>query len=268
MEETDVGDLRIGFQRAGQGPPLLLLHGAVSDSRVWRLAVTAFARDHTVIAWDAPGCGRSSDPPDGFGMQDFGAVLAGFVDALELDPAHVLGHSWGSTLALQFCLDHPSSVRSLILVGGYAGWAGSLPAEEVRRRLDFADRAAEGIDAGTWDPRSMAGLFSDVMPVEHAEELTQIMSDIRPAGTRTMARALAECDLSDALPAVRVPTLLVHGDEDERSRPSIGRQLQASIPGSTLSVLPGLGHECHIEDPAAFEATVRAFLRTVEIRDR
>jgi len=106
------------------------------------------------------------------------------------------------------------------------------------------------------------------MPVEHAEELTQIMSDIRPAGTRTMARALAECDLSDALPAVRVPTLLVHGDEDERSRPSIGRQLQASIPGSTLSVLPGLGHECHIEDPAAFEATVRAFLRTVEIRDR
>jgi len=170
MEETDVGDLRIGFQRAGQGPPLLLLHGAVSDSRVWRLAVTAFARDHTVIAWDAPGCGRSSDPPDGFGMQDFGAVLAGFVDALELDPAHVLGHSWGSTLALQFCLDHPSSVRSLILVGGYAGWAGSLPAEEVRRRLDFADRAAEGIDAGTWDPRSMAGLFSDVMPVEHAEE--------------------------------------------------------------------------------------------------
>jgi pimeloyl-ACP methyl ester carboxylesterase len=269
MERTDVGDLRIAYQRAGQGPPLLLLHGAVSDSRVWRLALAAFAGDHTVIAWDSPGCGESTDPPDDFRMHDFAACLAGFVEALELDRPHVVGHSWGSTLALQLSLDHPSSVRSLILVGGYAGWAGSLPADEVQRRLDFAIRAADAIDAGTWDPRSMPGLFSDVMPTEQAEELTRIMSDIRPAGirpagTRTMARALAECDLSDSLQQVRVPTLLVHGDEDERSSLSVGRRLHGSIPGSTLTVLPGLGHECCLEDPAAFEAAVRTFLQAVE----
>ena len=236
----------------------MLLHGAVSDSRVWRLQLDSFADAFTVVAWDAPGCGASDDRDD-FTMGDFAESLAGLIAALQLEPAHVLGHSWGSSLALELYRRHPEIVRSLVLVGAYAGWAGSLPADEVSKRLAFAlSVAAQG--RGGFEPRSMPGLFSEAMSPERTEELVTIMSEIRPSGTRAMALALAETDQRDMLATVDVSTLLVYGDADERSPLSVARQIHASIPGSTLEVLPGLGHECYLEDPRAFESVVRAFL--------
>lgn len=264
MEHVEIGPLRIGFRRAGDGPVLLLLHGAVSDSRVWRGTFDAFAERNTVVAWDAPGCGESTDPPESYRMADFVDCLCDFVDALHLEPAHVLGHSWGSTLALAWCHRRPGLVRSLIMVGGYAGWAGSLPPDEVALRLGFALAAADAIDASEWEPKSMPGLFSDVMSPERVEELIRIMSEIRIAGTRTMAHALAEADLRPVLGDIDTPTLVLAGDRDERSPLSVARDLHQAIPGSKLAVLHGLGHECYLEDPVAFDDAVRAFLDAVE----
>jgi pimeloyl-ACP methyl ester carboxylesterase len=264
MEHVEIGTLRIGFRRAGSGPALLLLHGAVSDSRVWRIVFDTLAEQYTVVAWDAPGCGQSTDPPELFRMADFGDCLAAFVDHLELDEAHVLGHSWGSTLALDCCRRHPSLVRSVILVGGYAGWAGSLPRSEVAQRLRFALAAADSIDANEWEPRSMPGLFSDLMQPEQAEELSRIMSEIRAPGTRTMAHALAEADLRPFLGDISTPTLILAGDRDERSPLNVAQDLHRAIPNSRLTVLQGLGHECYLEDPVAFTKAVRAFLDTFD----
>jgi pimeloyl-ACP methyl ester carboxylesterase len=98
------------------------------------------------------------------------------------------------------------------------------------------------------------------MPADRADELAAIMSEIRPAGTRVMAQALAEADLRDALPRIAVPTLLLYGDADARSSLDVARALHSSIPGSKLKVLPGLGHECYLEAPELFETEVRAFL--------
>jgi pimeloyl-ACP methyl ester carboxylesterase len=255
---VEVSGSRLAFRRRGTGPALLLLHGAVCDSRVWRVELESFSDAFTVVAWDAPGCGNSDDPPADFRMGDFARHLIGFIDALALGPCHLLGHSWGSTLALEVCRQRPELVRTLVLVGGYAGWAGSLDRSEVRRRLDFALAAADASER--FQPASMPGLFSDAMPVDRADELAVIMSESRSAGTRTMAHALAEADLRDALPTIRVSTLLVHGDADERSPLSVADDLHRAIPSSTITVLPGLGHECYLESPAMFEAAVRPFL--------
>jgi pimeloyl-ACP methyl ester carboxylesterase len=259
MEYVDAAGVRVGFRRRGTGPALVLLHGAVCDSRVWRVELDSFSDAFTVIAWDAPGCGDSDDPPDHFRIGDFAECLAALIDALDLGPAHLLGHSWGSTLALELCRRRTAMVRSLVLVGAYAGWAGSLPPAEVEQRLDFALNAADRGD-DHFRPASMPGLFSDVMPQDRADELTMIMSDIRPAGTRTMALALAEADLRASLPAIDVPTLLVYGDADTRSPLTVADALHRAIPNSTLEVLRGLGHECYLESPSAFEAVVRPFL--------
>lgn len=257
MEHVDVGGLQVAYRRLGAGTPLVLLHGAVSDGRVWRVELERFSDGFDVIAWDAPGCGGSADPPPAFRMGDYADVLAGLLGALGVGPAHVLGHSWGSTVALDLALRHPATVRSLVLVGAYAGWAGSLPPDEVQRRLDFALQAAE---AGTWDPRSMPGLFSEALPAERAEELAAVMAESRGAATATMARALAEADLRADLGRVAVPTLLVYGDADARASLEVATALHEAIPDSELTVLPGLGHECYLESPEAFEAAVRAFL--------
>lgn len=259
MEHVDVAGLRIGFQLRGEGPVLILLHGAVCDGRVWRGELERLSDAFTVIAWDTPGCGTSSDAPDDFRMGDYSDVLAGFIEALDLGRPHVLGHSWGSTLALELWRRHPSIVRSLVLVGAYAGWAGSLPPGEVHQRLEFALRAAD-MGPAAFDPTSMPGLFSDVMPPDEARELATVMSGARPAATRTMAHALAESDLRDVLTGIDVPTLLVYGDADARSPLSVADELHHSIPGSTMAVLPGLGHECYLESPDTFTAEVRTFL--------
>jgi len=259
MDYVDVAGLRIGFRRSGAGSPLVLLHGAMCDSRVWRVELESFADAFTVVAWDAPGCGGSADPPLDFRMGAFADALAGLLQALGLGPAHIVGHSWGSTLALELYLRQPSAVCSLVLVGAYAGWAGSLPAREVEQRLQLALHVADlGPDA--FQPTSMRGLFSDTMPPERAQELASIMRETRPVGIRTMARSLAEADLRKALPSIGVPTLVVCGDADERSPLSVGRDLHSAIPDSTLAVLSGLGHECYLESAETFGAEVRRFL--------
>ena len=259
MDHVDVAGLRIEYQRRGGGPPLLLLHGGLCDSRTWRVELESLSDAFTVVAWDAPGCGGSSDPPEHFRMAEYGDCLARFIDTLGLQTPHVLGHSWGSALALELYRQRPDLVRSLILVGGYAGWAGSLPPDQVERRLQFALQAAE-LEPNAFQPTSYPGLFSDAMPEDRAKELANVMSEIRPAGTRAMAHALAEANLRDVLPHIEVPTLLLYGDADERSPLDVARELHAAIPGSTLTVMPGLGHMCNFESATTVESHVRTFI--------
>ncbi len=261
-DEVEVLGLRIGFQRAGEGPPLVLVHGGVSDSRVWHDQLEAFSEELTVVAWDAPGCGRSSDPPETFRLPEYADCLAGLIEVLGLGRPHVLGHSFGAGLALELYRRHPTVPRSLVLAGAYAGWAGSLPADEVEKRLQLALRVADLLP-DRFVPQSIPGLFSDLISPEKAEELTAIMSEIRPVATRSMARAFAEADLRDVLPQIQVPTLLLYGDADERAPLNVAQALHSAIPTATLVVLPGLGHDSFLEAPERFNAEVRAFLRSV-----
>jgi pimeloyl-ACP methyl ester carboxylesterase len=258
---VEVSGLRIAFERAGEGPPLVLVHGAVSDCRVWRPQLDALANEFTVVAWDAPGCGKSEDPPESFRLPEYADVLAGLIAALELRPTHVLGHSFGGALVLELALRHPLAVAKLVVAGGYAGWSGSLSGTDVERRLAFALDVADRLPGG-FEPTSMPGLFSARMPDRAAAALKTIMSEIRPAATRSMAHALAEADLRGELPSIRMPTLLIYGDADERSSPSVAQDLHRRIPKSRLVMLPGLGHECALEDPDRFNFEVRTFLRS------
>jgi pimeloyl-ACP methyl ester carboxylesterase len=261
VEWVTVNAIRVAFEQAGAGPALVLVHGAVSDSRVWQPQVDGLANEFSVVAWDAPGCGQSGDPPESFRLAEYADVLAGLIATLGLGPAHVLGHSFGGALSLELVRRHPEAIETLILVGGYAGWAGSLPAAEVERRLAFALDAADRLPGG-FEPASMPGLFSQKMSSETAAALTTIMSESRPIATRAMAYALAETDLREALPSISVPTLIINGDADTRSPLNVAEDLHRRIPASTLVVLPGLGHECYLEDPDRFNAEVRTFLRT------
>ncbi len=133
-----VGGLEIAYDRAGEGPPVVFLHSAGDDARIWRPQFDVLSDEFTVVTWDEPGAGRSSDIPESFGLMDYAHCLAEVVDSLRLGPAHIAGLSWGGTLALEFYRRHPHLVRTLILADTYADWKGSLPAEEVRARVEGA----------------------------------------------------------------------------------------------------------------------------------
>ena len=262
MEHVDVDGMRIAYTRAGIGPALVMLHGAPSDSRVWQWMLPDLARDHTVVAWDAPGFGESSDIDDSWRAPQFADALAAFVTALGLERPHVVGHSFGTMVALSLFQRHAAIPASLVLIGGYAGWAGSLPPDEVARRRDMFVGMADLGDA--FDPKSYPGLFSDLMPSDRDAALATMMREnTRPAAIRAAGYIGAETDLRPVLPTVDVPTLVLHGEADARSPLANAEALHSAISTSQLVVLPKLGHACVVEDPEACATAIRRFVRTV-----
>ena len=229
---------------------------------MWRRQIEDLYDEFDVVAWDAPGAGRSSDPPEPWGMPEWADALAEFLEALEVGPAHVLGLSWGGSLVLELYRRHPEAAMSLILADTYAGWKGSLPAEVVEQRLEMALRTAE-MPADEMISHWLPELVSRGASPELVDELTAIMHDFHPVGGALMARSMADSDLRDVLPAIQVPTLVLWGEDDERSPMSIAEDLLAAIPGSNLVVIPDAGHESNIEQPERFSAEVREFCRSV-----
>jgi pimeloyl-ACP methyl ester carboxylesterase len=227
---------------------------------MWRPQLDALSDEFTVIAWDAPGCGGSFDPPPDFGSEGYADSLARFVRERDLERPHVLGLSFGSIVALELFRRHPAIPGSLVLASAYAGWAGSLPPEQVEARrsgwLEDANRPPEQMIEAFSET-----LFTDAVPAAVREELMGMIFDFRPAGLRAVANASAGADLRDMLGRIDVPTLLLYGDADKRSPVSIGETLHAAIPGSELVVLPGIGHMVNLEAPERFNEEVRSFLR-------
>jgi pimeloyl-ACP methyl ester carboxylesterase len=263
MDRVQVGNLSIAFEQMGEGVPLLLLHGGVSDSREWRQQLEGLCDEFAVVAWDAPGCGRSSDPPDDFLMPAYADCLAGFVAALELVRPHIVGLSFGGTLALELYRRHPDVPRTLVLVSAYTGWAGSLPSDEVASRLEALTRDAH-LPGPQFASRWLPTLFTADAPPELVEELGTIIADFHPQGARTMARAMATADLRDVLARIDIPTLLLYGDADVRSPLTIAEELHSRTRTSTLVVLPRVGHQLNMEAAAQFNSLLRDFLHRKE----
>lgn len=262
MRQIMVGDLRVADEQAGAGPALILLHGIYHDSRIWRRQLAALSDEFTVVAWAAPGCGQSSAPPETFGLSDWADCLAALITTLGLERPHLLGLSLGSLFALELYRRHPTIPKSLVLASAYAGWAGSLPPEMIQQRLQRASREAE-LPPEQWVPEWIPMLLTATAPTGAAAEVAAIMAEFHPAGSRLIARALAEEDLRDILPHINVPTLLLYGDADVRSPVTVGEALHAQIPASKLVVMPGVGHLSNIDAPERFNDEVRRFIRSV-----
>jgi pimeloyl-ACP methyl ester carboxylesterase len=262
VDHAEVDGMRIAFTAAGVGPTLVLLHGAPCDSRAWQWMLPDLSRDHTVIAWDAPGFGQSSDIDDSWRAAQFADALSGFVAALGVERPHLVGRSFGTMVALSLFKHHPTVPASLVLIGGYAGWAGSLPPDEVARRLEMFLGMAELGDA--FDPKAYPGLFSELIPADRDDALATMMREnIRPATIRAAGHIGAETDLRPVLPTVNVPTLVLHGEHDARSPLANAEALHSAISTSQLVVLPDVGHACVVEQPEACAAEIRRFVRTV-----
>jgi pimeloyl-ACP methyl ester carboxylesterase len=249
--------LEVGYERVGAGPPIVFVHGAACDGRIWRPQLDGLRDAFTVVAWDEPGAGRSSDLPPRFTLAAYADCLAGLIEGLALGPAHVAGLSWGGTLTLELYRRRPELVATLILCDTYAGWKGSLPAAEVRARVAGMEEmlAAPELD---FDP-TLPGLFAAGEPEAFKPLLAELDAAVRPATLRRQLTLMAESDLRDVLPQIAVPALLLWGEADVRSPLSVARQFERAIAGARLVVIPDAGHVSNLEQPQRFNDAVRAF---------
>jgi len=259
---VDLGGLAIAYERAGSGPPVVLAHGFVGDGRsTWGSQLDALADEFTVVAWDAPGAGSSSDPPGGFSMDDYADCFAGFIRALRIEQAHLVGLSFGGALVLATFHRHRGLASSLALVSGYAGWRGSLGSADAQQRLSRSLEVSE-LNPDEFAAAMVPSMFSPSVESEVVAPFVDSVRAFRPDGFRAMARASFE-DQSHVLPEVDVPTLLLYADHDLRAPVTVGEAMHALVQGSDLVVLRGPGHVSSVEAPNDVTRELRRFLRSV-----
>lgn len=257
MESIHSAGLEIAYERAGRGPPIFLLHGAFGNHRLWKPQIDGLAEDFTVIAWDEPGAGGSSDLPAGFGLPDYARCLAALVEEVSLGPGHIAGLSWGGVVALELHAQRSDLVETLVLADTYAGWKGSLPAEEVSARVDGVREMLAVPERGV--EHGFPGLFGATPPPEAVRLIEQAAAGARLETMRTQVDLIAHADQRSLLPLIAVPTLLIWGEDDERSPLTVARQFNEAIVGSELVVIPESGHMSNLERPELFNAAVRDF---------
>lgn len=254
-----VDGLRLTFERVGHGHPVVLIHGYVGDGpSTWRPQLDALADDFDVIAMDLPGAGGSDDPPESFGMRGFADALAGFITALGLTRPHLVGLSFGGATLIEFSRRYQALASTFTLVGAYAGWAGSLPADEVQYRLDQALELSRLAPDELVDSL-LPTMFTRETSTDITEGFAASLQRFHPQGFRAMARAVT-VDLTDALGSIRLPTLLVYGEHDTRAPAGVAAQIHNAILGSELVQLPGAGHVCNVDASERFNAHVRRFI--------
>jgi len=261
--EVSVLGLDIAYERAGSGPVVVLAHGFVGDAvSTWGSQLEALADEFSVVAWDAPGAGRSSDPPDGCGMDDYADCLAAFLGELRIERAHLIGLSFGAALVLSTFYRHRGLASSVVLVGGYAGWCGSLGVAHAERRLARSLQVS-GLPPDEFVAAMVPSMFSPSAGDERVSAFIDSVKAFRPGGFRAMARASFE-DQSHVLAEVDVPMLLLYADHDVRAPIAVGEAMHAAVDGSALVVLAGPGHVSPVEAPDAVTRELRRFLHSIE----
>jgi pimeloyl-ACP methyl ester carboxylesterase len=228
-----------------------LLHGIGSNSRSWSRQLQGLSSSFTVIAWDAPGFGRSFDPPLAPAKPSMGYYadrLHEFFDALRLQRVFLLGHSLGGMMAQEFCRTYAASVRALIL----ADTRTRGHREGVERRLTAIRTMTPAAIAAERAPQ----LLSRGAPRSLVEEVAGIMSEIHPEGYEFALMAMADCDTRDVIHNLQTPTLLIWGEEDEIT------PVKDELPvhDFELKLIRNSGHLCYIEQPDQFNDAVREFL--------
>jgi pimeloyl-ACP methyl ester carboxylesterase len=242
MAKVVVDGMQIGYRRRGNGPPLVLFHGAFEDSRIW---TEEFERLHPyvdLIAWDAPGCGASDDVPPGWSDSDWADAASGFVTTLGLSAPAVAGFSLGSTIALLLARDHPASVGRLVLVGAYAGWGGSFDAAALAQRVAGA-RFTMDHPTEEWADDFLDSVFPPDTPPQRRAHARSLLCDWRPATTAALLEVMAE-DFRPGLPMIRTPTTIVRGTADLRSPRSASLEMCQLLPDARLVEIAGAGHDC------------------------
>ena len=234
-------------------PPLILLEGMGGDIPGWRRNIPELASELRVIAHDLRGNGNSDEPPGPATMGTFVDDTLALLDELGIERAHVYGQSFGGMVAQEMALTKLERLRTLILGGTHAG-----PRHAVRAKDSTVPMGEP------WRSMYSPG-FPDRHPEHVAEDLRIGAAQSKhPEGGRRQWEAMQGFDSFERLPAVNVPTLVLHGTEDLAVAPENARVLAERIPGAELILLEGAGHLYHSEQAEAADAAVLDFVRRHE----
>lgn len=267
------GTLPLDYLTAGEGSPLLLLHGLGDSAHSWQWVLPELARNHRVIAPHLPGFGTSAKPSAPYSPAFFAACVTALLDTLEIERLALVGNSLGGLIALHMVYALPKRVTALGLVSSAGLGRGVTPLLRLLtipglgRLLTRWHRTSIG--AWQWALMISALLFGNPLRVPRAW-LVPMYQMARTPGylEATVATARSELTIKgqrereiqlDRLPDLKLPTLVIWGTRDRVLPP---RQAQAAIkrlPHGHLAIIRGSGHLPHVECPDKFTSTLEQF---------
>lgn len=253
------GDMRLHWQEQGSGTPVLLVMGHRYSSRMWYPVVPALAQHHRVISFDNRGTGLSGTSPD-YDIQDMAKDALAVMDAAGIKAAHIYGVSLGGGIAYELALQQPQRVLSLVL--GCTRLKTEISEFSWRKRLTYFLPAPLANILLTRNKGS--GSASDPFAVAFAHDV--IRSDPYSAiGVAAQSQATARYATSaEAVKALTMPALVLHGDEDATVPYEAGQALAKALPNSRFETLSGAGHNYFLAQRDRANRLVLDFLRQVD----
>jgi len=251
----------IFYEAAGNGPAVIMIHDGILHRETWNAQFTLFAGSYRVIRWDRRGYGRSDSPNAPFSNLD---DLLTLMDALKVERATLMGCSSGGLLAIDFTLEHPERVSSLILVGPIISGFGFSRHFNTRgdRGMPRADAPVDEkitywVRKDPWITAPESQAAKDKM----GKLLTANPQNL--GGSGRYARGPGRSAMA-LLSEIKAPTLILAGESDIPDVHAHIGVIQAGIAGSQRVVLPHSGHLAHFEVPEEFNRVVLDFLKTTE----
>jgi pimeloyl-ACP methyl ester carboxylesterase len=271
MTFADVNGAKLWYEVTGEGEPVIHIHGAGFGHFNFATATPIESKYFQCIDFDQRGYGQSDKPIQHYDMEVWADDVAGLMDHLGLETAHVHGTSMGGMVAQVFGAKYGHRTRRLIINCSAA-------------KLDYAGRLtfktwidiAESMGCGS---RALAELLA-VQALSHkfldgpdGPGAVDMIQDILERSNRKevfqrACQAMIDMDLRDWATSIAVPTLVIGGEHDSLTPPAMKRDLASRIPGARLEILPGCGHMANMERPEAFNAVMLDFLGSHRDRAR
>jgi pimeloyl-ACP methyl ester carboxylesterase len=244
LVSTSLGPLHVG--QAGSGPPAVLWHSLWVDSRSWGPLVTALATQRRVVTIDGPGYGRSGPIHRDFTLDDCATAAVEVLDRLGIsEPADWVGNAWGGHVGITLAASRPDRLRSLATiaapltpVGRRQRWTQTYPLALVYRLMGPNRFLTKALFDALLGPKAIAA-----QPDRAAEMMSAFRAADRESIRRTIRFMHSWAALTDKLPTVTVPTLLITGDiADQNWRPADAQAAAATMPNARAVAVTGAGH--------------------------
>ena len=263
MPLISAGDAELHAEQRGEGDVLLLIPGLGGSGAFWRNQVEYFSPRHRVVTYDHRGVGRSPQAPLHSSVSEMADDALALMDALEIEKAHVVGHSTGGAIGQHLALRAPDRIRSLVLS---SSWAGPTPLFvelfELRRKILLDAGAESYLFSGTLLV-TPAWAIEDSYPGR--EKIVAERLKVFPGVEAELGRlnAVMTHDLRDEIRGIRVPTGVISAKDDVLTPPGMARELAERIPGARRVMLPEGGHFCTVTVADRYNAELDRLLREI-----
>ena len=251
-EYREISGVKTAYMEEGTGRDMVLMHGWGQNKEMMQAIFDHFKDRFHVVSLDFPGFGESAEPPEPWGVPEYEAYFAEFINALGLKDPILIGHSFGCRVAIRYAADHQDNVRKMCLTGA----AGIKP----KRGLDYQIRT-KAYKAGKW-------FLKVTGQTKKLEELQNNSGSEDYRNAKGVMRAtfvkVVNDDLAPVLKDVKCPVLLVWGEFDEAAPLWMGQQMEKEMADAGLAVFEGDDHWAYWHQAARFNTVLDIFLKEDE----